>query len=107
MGGPSLVFLSGHDVRQPTIRSIDPVKRHEDSVPVRSLSQQELERFRREGLLTDFQLYSAERAEAIRVALRNVLSQPSTAPCHQALQPEQRLAFDRHLDCRVVSLLFT
>jgi ectoine hydroxylase-related dioxygenase (phytanoyl-CoA dioxygenase family) len=99
--------LSGHDVRQPTIRSIDPVKSHEDGVPVRSLSQQELERFQREGLLTDFQLYSAERAEAIRVALRNVLSHPSTAPSHQALQPEQRLAFDRHLDRRLVYELCT
>lgn len=81
--------------------------RHENHVPVRSLSQLELQRFQREGLLTDFQLYSAERAEAIRVALRNVLSHPSTAPCHQALQPEQRLAFDRHLDRRLVYELCT
>lgn len=83
------------------------MKRHEDSVPARSLSQLELKRFQREGLLTDFQLYSAERAEAISVALRNVLSHPSTAPCHQALQPEQRLAFDRHLDRRLVYELCT
>ena len=84
-----------------------PVKRHEDSVPARSLSQLELKRFQREGLLTDFQLYSAERAEAIRAALRDVLSLPSTAPCHQAFPPEQRRVFDRHLDRRLVYELCT
>ena len=61
------------------------MKRHEDSVPARSLSQLELKRFQREGLLTDFQLYSADQAGAIRAALRDVLSLPSTAPCHQAV----------------------
>jgi ectoine hydroxylase-related dioxygenase (phytanoyl-CoA dioxygenase family) len=83
------------------------VKRHEDSVPARSLSPLELKRFQREGLLTDFQLYSAERAEAIRAALRDVLSHPSTGPGHQALQPEQRRVFDRHLDRRLVYELCT
>jgi len=84
-----------------------PVRRHEDSVPGRFLSPLELERFQREGLLTDFQLYSAELAAPIRAALQEVLSLPSTAPCHQALPPEQRLAFDRHLDRRLVYDLCT
>ena len=83
------------------------MKRHEDSVPPRSLSQTELERFQREGLLTDFQLYSAERAGTIRAALRDVLSLPSTAPCHQAFPPEQQFGFDRHLDRRLVYELCT
>ena len=84
-----------------------PVRRHEDNVPGRSLSPLELERFQREGLLTDFQLYAAERAAPIRAALKEVLSLPSTAPCHQALPPEQRFAFDRHLDRRLVYDLCT
>ena len=45
-----------------------PVKRHEDSVPVRFLSPVELERYQRDGLLLGFQLYSAERAGPIRDA---------------------------------------
>ena len=83
------------------------MKRHESSVPARSLSQLELKRFQREGLLTDFQLYPPERAEAIKAALRDVLSRPSTAPCHQALLPEQKRVFDRHLDRRLVYELCT
>lgn len=83
------------------------MRRQDDSVLVRSLSPLELERFQREGLLTGFQLYSAERAGPIRAALKDVLSLPSTAPCHQALAPEQRLAFDRHLDRRLVYELCT
>src|SRR5437660_4530805 len=75
--------------------------RHENSVPAQSLSQLELKRFQREGLLTDFQLYSAHRAGPIRAALRDVLSLPSTAPCHQVFPPEKRLDFDRHLDRRL------
>jgi ectoine hydroxylase-related dioxygenase (phytanoyl-CoA dioxygenase family) len=66
-----------------------------------------LDQFQREGLLTDFQLYSAERAAPIRAALQDVLAHPSTAPCHQALSPEQRLAFDRHLDRPLVYDLCT
>lgn len=84
-----------------------PVKRHEDNVPVRSLSPVELEIYQHEGLLTGFQLYSAERAGAIRAALQDVLSLPSTAPCHQVFPPEQRLVFDRHLDRRLVYELCT
>jgi ectoine hydroxylase-related dioxygenase (phytanoyl-CoA dioxygenase family) len=83
------------------------VKRHEDIVPVRSLSPSELEVFKREGLLTGFQLYSAERAAPIRAALLNVLSLPSTAPSHQVFPPEERLIFDRHLDRRLVYELCT
>jgi hypothetical protein len=83
------------------------VKRHKDSVPARFLSRLELKRFQREGLLTDFQLYSAERAGAIRAALREVLSLPSTAPCHQAFPPAQQFGFDRHLDRRLVYELCT
>jgi ectoine hydroxylase-related dioxygenase (phytanoyl-CoA dioxygenase family) len=83
------------------------VKRHEDNVPVRSLSPLELERFQREGLLTGFQLYSAERVRPIRAALQDVLSLPSTAPCHQVFPPEKRLVFDRHLDRRLVYELCT
>jgi hypothetical protein len=83
------------------------VKRPEDSVPVRSLSSLELERFQREGLLTDFQLYSAERAGPIRAALREVLTLPSTAPCHQLFPLADRLVFDRHLDRRLVYELCT
>lgn len=81
------------------------MKRQEDSVPPRSLSQLELKRFQREGLLTDFQLYSAERVGAIGAALRNVLSLPSTA--HQSFPPEQQFGFDRHLDRRLVYELCT
>src|SRR5438105_13234807 len=81
--------------------------RHENSEPAQSLSQLELKRFQREGLLTDFQLYSAERAGAIRAALRDVLSFPSIAPCHQAVPPEQQRVFDRHLDRRLVYELCT
>lgn len=83
------------------------MKRHKDSVPARSLSRLELKRFQREGLLTDFQLYSAERAGAIRAALREVLSLPSTAPCHQAFPPAQQFGFDRHLDRRLIYELCT
>jgi len=83
------------------------VKRHEDSVPARSLSPLELERFKREGLLTDFQLYSAERAGPIRAALQDVVSSPSTAACHQVLPLEDRLVYDRHLDRRLVYELCT
>jgi len=83
------------------------VKCQEDSVPARSLNSLELKRFQREGLLTDFQLYTAERAAPIRAALKDVLSHPSTAPCHQVFPPEQRLAFDRHLDRRLVYDLCT
>ena len=81
--------------------------RQEDSIPVRSLSPLELDSFHCEGLLTGFQLYSAERAGTIRAALQDVLSLPSTAPCHQVFPPEQRLVFDRHLDCRLVYELCT
>jgi ectoine hydroxylase-related dioxygenase (phytanoyl-CoA dioxygenase family) len=83
------------------------VQHHEDSVSARSLSPFELERFQHEGLLTDFQLYSAERAGRIRAALQDVLSLPSTAPCHQVFPPEERLVFDRHLDRRLVYELCT
>ena len=83
------------------------MKRHEDSVPARSLSPLELEKFQREGLLTGFQLYPAERAGPIRAALQDVLSLPSTAPCHQVFPPEDRLEFDRHLDRRLVYELCT
>ena len=83
------------------------MKRHEDNVPARCLSSLELERFHREGLLTDFQLYSAEQAGPLRAALQDVLSLPSTAPCHQVLPPENRLAFDRHLDRRLIYELCT
>jgi ectoine hydroxylase-related dioxygenase (phytanoyl-CoA dioxygenase family) len=83
------------------------VKRHKVSVPVKSLSPIELERFQREGLLTDFQLYSAERAGPIRAALQDVLSFPSTAPYHQVFPPEDRSVFDRHLDRRLVYELCT
>gem|GEM_PF-727485 len=82
-----------------------PVKRHENNVPVRSLRQLELKRFQRDGLLTDFQLYSAERAGAIRAALRHVLSLPTSA--HQTFPPEQQFGFDRHLDRRLVYELCT
>src|SRR5690349_16150109 len=107
MGGLNSVSLCGHDVRRMTTRSIDPVKRHEKSVPPRSLNPRELETFQREGLLTDFQLYSAERASAIRTALRDVLSHPPIAPCHQTFPPEQQFGFDRHLDRRLVYELCT
>ena len=83
------------------------MKRNGDSVPARSLSELELETFQREGLLTDFQLYSTERAGAIRNALTEVLSLPSTAPGHQALAPEQQRRFDRHLDRRLIYELCT
>ena len=83
------------------------MKPHENSVPARSLSQVELQRFQRDGLLTDFQLYPAARADAIRAALRDVLSRPSTAPSHQAFPPEQQFGFDRHLDRRLVYELCT
>jgi hypothetical protein len=81
------------------------VKRHDDSL--RSLSPLELARFRTEGLLTDFKLYSAERAGAIRDALQDVLSHPSTAPYHQVFPLEDRRVFDRHLDRRLVYELCT
>ena len=83
------------------------MKRDENSVLPRFLNPVELETFERDGLLTDFQLYSAECAGAIRSALRDVLSLPSTAPCHQALLPEQKRVFDRHLDRRLVYELCT
>jgi chlorinating enzyme len=83
------------------------VKHQEDTVAARSLSPLELGKFQREGLLTDFQLYSAERVEPIRAALQNVLSLPSTAPCHQVFPPEERLVFDRHLDRQLVYELCT
>jgi ectoine hydroxylase-related dioxygenase (phytanoyl-CoA dioxygenase family) len=83
------------------------VKRHEEIVPARSLTPIELERFEREGLLTGFQLYSSERAAPMRAALQDVLSLPSTAPCHQMFPPEERLIFDRHLDRRLVYELCT
>jgi len=66
-----------------------------------------LERFQREGLLTGFQLYSAERAGAIRAALHDVLSHQSTAPYHQVFPAEDRRVFDRHLDRRLVYELLT
>ena len=78
------------------------MKHYDDSVPVRSLSPAELEKFEREGLLSDFQLYADERAVPIRNALQEVLSLPSTAPCHQQFPPQERLVFDRHLDRRLV-----
>lgn len=81
--------------------------KQDDSVPVRSLSPLELERYQREGLLTGFQLYSAERAGPIRAALQDVLSLPSTAPFHQAFPLEDRIVFDRHLDRRLVYELCT
>jgi ectoine hydroxylase-related dioxygenase (phytanoyl-CoA dioxygenase family) len=83
------------------------VKSHEESVPTRFLSPLELETFQREGLLTDFQLYSPERTGPIRAALQDVLLLPSTAPCHQVFPPEKRLDFDRHLDRRLVYELCT
>lgn len=83
------------------------MKRDEDSVPARCLNQQELKRFKRDGLLTDFQLYPAERAGKIRTALRDVLSLPSTVLSHQALLPERQREFDRHLDRRLVYELCT
>ena len=83
------------------------VTRHEGSVPIRSLSPFELERFEREGLLSGFQLYEVERTETIRAALQEVISLPSTAPCHQMFPPEERLMFDRHLDRRLVYDLCT
>ena len=83
------------------------MKCHECSVPTRSLSPVELERFQREGLLTGFQLYSSERAGAIRSALQDVLSLPSTAPSHQKFPPGERLVFDRHLDRPLVYELCT
>lgn len=79
----------------------------EDSLPARTLSSLELKRFQREGLLTGFQLYSAERAGQIRAAMQDVLSLPSTAPCHQVFPPEDRLVFDRHLDRRLIYELCT
>jgi hypothetical protein len=85
--------------RSPTDhRSIDPVKRHEDSVPARSLSQLELKRFEREGLLTDFQLYSAERAGAIRDALRMCSRTHRPRPAIKRFSRNSGSAFDRHLD---------
>ncbi len=83
------------------------MKRHEDSVPVRLLSPLELERFQREGLLNDFQLYPAERTGPLRAALQDVLSLPSSAPCHQVFPPKDRLVFDRHLDRRLIYELCT
>lgn len=83
------------------------MKCHGDSVPARSLSLLELDRFQREGLLTDFQLYSSKRTGPIRAALQDVLSLPSTAPCHQQFPPEERLVYDRHLDRRLVYELCT
>jgi len=80
---------------------------HDDNVPVRSLTSLELERFQREGLLTDFQLYPAERAAPLRAALQDVLSLPSTAPCHQGFPLKARLEFDRHLDRRLIYELCT
>lgn len=76
-------------------------------MPARSLSLLELEKFQRDGLLADFQLYSPERAGRIRAALQEVLSLPSTAPNHQIFPPEERLVFDRHLDRRLVYELCT
>jgi len=61
-----------------------------------------LERFQRDGLLTGFQLYSAELATPMRAALRKALTRPSTAPSHRAFPLEDQLYFDRHLDCRLV-----
>lgn len=81
------------------------MKRHADSL--RSLSPLELERFQREGLLADFQLYSPQRAGPIRAALQEVLSHPSTLPYHQVFPPEDQRAFDRHLDRRLVYELCT
>jgi ectoine hydroxylase-related dioxygenase (phytanoyl-CoA dioxygenase family) len=75
--------------------------------PTRCLNSLELGRFQREGLLTGFQLYSAERAGPIRAALRDVLALPSTAPCHQRFPLEQQRVFDRHLDRRLVYELCT
>lgn len=83
------------------------MKRHQDTVPARSLSPIELETFKREGLLTGFQLYSTELAAPIRAALQDVLSLPSTAPSHQKFPPGERLIFDRHLDRRLVYELCT
>ena len=79
----------------------------EEIALTRSLTRIELETFRRDGLLTDFELYPAARADAIRAGLRSVLSHPSTAPCHQVFPPEQRVVFDRHLDSRLVYELCT
>lgn len=83
------------------------MKRHEDSVPVRSLSSLELETFQREGLLNGFQLYPPERARPLRDALQDVLSHPSTAPCHQGFPLKAQLEFDRHLDRRLIYELCT
>ena len=80
---------------------------HECSIPARTLSPFELERFGHDGLLTGFELYSADRAEPIRAALRHVLSLPSTAPSHQKFPPQERLVFDRHLDRLLVYELCT
>ena len=79
----------------------------EGSISTRTLTPLELERFKRDGLLTGFQLYASERAEPVRAALQAVLSTPSTAPCHQVFPPEKRLVFDRHLDCRLIYELCT
>lgn len=84
------------------------MQRSNDLVPKRTLSPDELEVFQRDGLLTDFQLFSTERAATIRAALlREVLALPSTAPCHQQFPPEERLDFDRHLDRRLIYELCT
>jgi len=78
-----------------------------DSGRARNLTPSELERFKRDGLLTGFQLYSASRAAVTRAALQQVLSSPSAAPCHQVFPPEERLVFDRHLDSRLIYELCT
>ena len=83
------------------------MQRHDETVPVRSLSPLELEKFQQEGLLTDFQLYPVEQAAPLRAALQEVLSLPSSAPCHQVFPPENRLVFDRHLDRRLIYELCT
>jgi hypothetical protein len=83
------------------------VKSYEDSVPSRTLTPLELETFQRDGLLTGFELYSAEQAGPIRAALQDVLSLPSTAPSHQLFPPENRFVFDRHLDRRLIYELCT
>src|SRR5215471_11355612 len=71
-------------------------------IPPRSLTRSDLERFQREGLLTGFQLYAAELTEPMREALLDVLARPSSAPSHREFPREDQLAFDRHLDCRLV-----
>lgn len=83
------------------------MKHDENSVAARSLSPLELGTFQRDGLLTDFQLYMAEQAKPLRAALQDVLSHPSTAPCHQGLPLKARLEFDRHLDRRLIYELCT